>query len=169
MAEPFVGEIRIFAFGTIPSGWIPCNGQKLSIQSNQALFSLLTNTYGGDGKVDFAVPDLRGRVPIHPGGGITLGQSAGEAAHALTANETPPHNHTLYASNATGTVKVATNNVMAATGTVNSYSTTTPPNAAMATGALANAGSNVAHNNMQPYLTFSYCIATTGLYPPRPF
>ncbi|MDR6245868.1 phage tail protein [Paenibacillus hunanensis] len=167
MAEPFVGEIRIFAFGVIPRGWIACNGQILQIRENQALFSLITNMYGGDGRTTFAVPDLRGRVPVQPGGGINMGQSAGEAVHVLTTNEMPAHNHTLSASSAAGTAKIATNNVMATTGAINSYSTA-PPNAVMATTAISNTGASAAHNNMQPYLTVSYCIATTGIYPSRP-
>lgn len=168
MAEPFLGEIRIFSFATIPQGWILCNGQLLQIRNNSALFALLSNTYGGDGRTTFAVPDLRGRVPVHPGAGVTLGQSAGEAAHVLTVSEIPQHTHELSASNVAGTAKVAANNVMATTGTIPSYTTTTP-NAVMASTAISTVGQNVAHNNMQPYLALSYCIATVGIYPPRPF
>ncbi|MCL9660734.1 tail fiber protein [Paenibacillus hunanensis] len=167
MAEPFVGEIRIFAFGTIPSGWIACNGQKLPIRSNQALFALLSTTYGGDGVNDFAVPDLRGRVPLHPGTGINRGTSAGEAAHVLTTGEIPAHNHTMSVNSAGATEKPATDNFLGATGAANSYSSN-QPNIQMAQQTIGNAGAGGAHNNMQPYLTFNFCIATTGLFPPRP-
>lgn len=167
MAEPFVGEIRIFAFGTIPNGWIPCNGQILQIRSNQALFALLYTTYGGDGKTTFAVPDLRGRVPIHPAPGIAAGKSYGEEVHVLTENEMPMHYHLLNANKDNGTSKFPKDNVMAATGAKNSYAEGTP-NGVMNSASIANVGASTAHNNMQPYLTFSFCIATIGIFPPRP-
>src|SRR6266705_4262379 len=102
MAEPFLSEIKIFSFNFAPKGWALCNGQLLPINQNQALFSLLGTTYGGDGRVNFALPDLRGRVPIHDGGGFTLGQRGGEASHTLNINEMPQHIHFANASNLTG-------------------------------------------------------------------
>ncbi|WDF50048.1 tail fiber protein [Paenibacillus sp. KACC 21273] len=168
MAEPFVGEIRIFAFGTIPNGWAPCNGQKLPIRNNQALFSIITTLYGGDGVNDFALPNLQGRVPVNPGTGITLGQSSGEAAHALTANEMPNHNHTLKANKTSSNSKVAAGNFAAVTGTVNSYATGINPNQLLSPSAVSKSGGDLVHNNMQPYLTFNFCIALTGIYPSRP-
>src|SRR5512135_2949103 len=94
MSEPFLGEIRIFSFGFAPKGWALCNGQLLPINQNQALFSILGTTYGGDGRVNFALPNLGGRVPVHTGGGITQGESGGEQAHTLSISELPAHTHT---------------------------------------------------------------------------
>jgi len=169
MAEPFLGEIRIFAFGTIPNGWLPCNGQKLPIRNNQALFSIITTLYGGDGVNDFALPNLQGRVPVHPGAGVVLGKSVGEVSHMLTTNEIPQHNHKLSGSNIAATSKVATGNFVASTGTVSSYAAAgATPNAMMASNAIGTSGGGIAHNNMQPYLTFNFCIAISGIYPPKP-
>jgi microcystin-dependent protein len=168
MAEPFVGEIRIFAFGTIPNGWAPCNGQKLSVRSNQALFSIISTLYGGDGVNDFALPNLQGRVPVNPGAGVTLAQSAGEAAHVLTTNEIPLHNHTLKANQTTSNSKVAAGNFVGVAGTINSYATGVTPNQTLSPSAVSKSGGDGAHNNMQPYLTFNFCIALTGIYPPKP-
>src|SRR5262245_41931302 len=103
MSEPFLSEIRLMAFGFAPKGWAMCNGQLLPINQNQALFSLVGTTYGGDGRVTFALPDLRGRVPMHEGAGHTLGERAGEQAHTLTTNELPTHVHGLSATTATAT------------------------------------------------------------------
>ncbi|MEW4371320.1 phage tail protein [Paenibacillus kandeliae] len=168
MADPFIGEIRMFAFGTIPQGWIQCNGQLLAIASNTALFSLLSITYGGDGRTTFGVPDLRGCVPVHPSANIALGKSGGEIAHALTINEMPTHNHMLQVSDATSTSKTPKDNFLAATTTANSYAAGATSNAAMTASTISTAGAGAPHTNMQPYLTFSFCIATIGIYPPHP-
>src|SRR5215207_7643589 len=112
MAEPFLSEIRIMSFVFAPKGWALCNGQLLPINQNQALFSLLGTTYGGDGRVNFALPDLRGRVPIHVGDGHTLGERAGEQAHTLTLSELPTHSHAAMASATSGTQNIPANNMV---------------------------------------------------------
>jgi microcystin-dependent protein len=164
VAEPFLGEIRLFPIGYAPRGWLECSGQTLPISTNQALFSLLGTTYGGDGRTTFKLPDLRGRVPIHPGQGITMGQAAGEEAHSLTQNEIPLHTHQVFASSAAATTADPTNAVWAdASG---SYGTETPM-VAMNPASISSAGANQPHSNMQPYLTLRFCIATSGIYPSR--
>src|SRR5215475_10467344 len=115
MAEPFLSEIRIFSFIFAPKGWAMCNGQLLPINQNQALFSLLGTTFGGDGRVNFGLPDLRSRVPIHVGSGHTLGERGGEPAHTLSISELPTHTHVLSASSASGGAQVPVGNVLAAT------------------------------------------------------
>ncbi|MFD1990611.1 phage tail protein [Paenibacillus nicotianae] len=171
--EPFLGELRIFPYGFIPKGWLACNGQILSINQNAALASLLGQTYGGDGKTTFGLPNLQGQVPLGTGMAAstktyTLGQKAGEANHSLTINEMPQHNHNVNASSATASSKTPTNNAWSAPAP-NTYKpsagatpVTLPPNA------LSDAGTGTGHNNMQPFLALTICIATTGLYPPRP-
>jgi microcystin-dependent protein len=167
MAEPYIGEVRFFAFPTVPRNWATCDGQLLAINQNQALFSILGTTYGGDGKTTFALPNLQGRVPVHWGqsptaGPVTLGQSAGEAAHTLVPAEMPQHIHPL-TCNDTPTAKTPAGNVWS--GFNNLYNTT--PNTVMAPTALATAGGSQPHSNMQPYLVGSYCIALTGIFPTR--
>src|SRR6266545_5498141 len=110
MPDPFLSELKIMSFSYAPRGWAQCNGQLLPINQNQALFSLLGTTYGGDGRTTFALPDLRGRVPIHEGGGHTLGERAGEESHTLTLAELPTHQHALMASNTTGDAPVPFSN-----------------------------------------------------------
>src|SRR5262245_40855584 len=112
MAEPFLSEIRMFSFSFAPRGWALCNGQLLPINQNQALFSLLGTTYGGDGRVNFALPDLRARVPVHVGNGHTLGERGGEQAHTLLMAEMPAHSHVAQASAAAGTQNVPASNMM---------------------------------------------------------
>ncbi|WP_322907880.1 phage tail protein [Paenibacillus campi] len=167
MGDYFLGEIRLFPYGVIPKGWLACNGQLLDIRSNAALFSLLVTTYGGDGRNNFALPDLRGRVPIHLSTTITGGAKGGQANHVLTVNEMPAHSHTLNVSQDSASESFAGSNVLAKTDGIHSYASTAP-NAQMASTAIGTAGANVAHNNMQPYLTLNFCISTTGIYPQRP-
>jgi microcystin-dependent protein len=164
MAEPFLAELRIMSFVFPPKGWAPCNGQLLPINQNQALFALLGTTYGGDGRVNFALPDLRGRVPIHMQGNThILGERAGETAHTLTTAELPTHTHAVGASttstggndNATNRFLGSANNVYAAP------SNLTPMNPATIT----NVGGSQAHLNQQPFLTLSFCIALQGIFP----
>ncbi|MEC1179520.1 tail fiber protein [Metasolibacillus meyeri] len=165
MAEPFLGEIRLFAFNRIPKGWLPCNGQLLSVNSNQALYSLIGATYGGDGRTTFALPNLQGRVPVHQGAGINYGTAGGEATHTLTVNEMPQHTHTAYADTANATQASPQNNTW---GTVSDESIYAQSgNVTMNVAALSSAGQSAAHNNMQPYLALSFCIATSGIYPSR--
>lgn len=165
MAEPFLAEIRLFGFGIVPQGWLPCDGQILAINQNQALFSLLGTTYGGNGQTTFALPDLRGRVPVGLGNGVTLGQFAGEENHTLTAAEMPAHVHMAMGSSATGAQSNPTGNAWA-TVTDNPFSTQTP-NATLNPAAIGMAGESTGHSNMQPYLTLQYCIATQGIFPSR--
>ncbi len=165
MAEPFLSEIRIMSFSFPPRGWALCNGQLMPINQNQALFSLLGTTFGGDGRVNFALPDLRGRTPIHVGGGHTLGERGGEQAHTLNVNELPNHAHLLQATSKPGDAApiVPSGNLLAQS-RLPLYG---PPNdpVAMAPTTVANSGGSQAHPNMQPYLTLSFCIALQGVFP----
>lgn len=169
MAEPFLSEIRLMSFNFPPKGWAYCNGQFLPINQNQGLFSLLGTTFGGNGQTTFALPDLRGRVPIHVGNGYFLGQQGGEAAHTLSISEIPTHVHMLQASNANGN---AVNPNFGGTGYVlasepgNPYSPSFTPSAvALNAGTVMNNGGSQAHLNMQPFLALSYCIALQGIFP----
>lgn len=165
MAEPFLSEIRIMSFGFAPQGWALCNGQLLPINENQALFSLLGTTFGGDGRVNFALPDLRGQTPIHDGDGHVLGERGGEMAHTLSIAETPAHQHTVQAqSSATGGSASPVNNYLG--GGSNVY--LPPAGAAQTTlrpDAVTNTGGSQAHLNAQPFLTLNFCIALQGIFP----
>lgn len=162
MAEPFLSEIRIMSFVFAPKGWALCNGQLLPINQNQALFSLLGTTFGGDGRVNFALPDLRGRTPIHVGSGHTLGERGGEQAHTLSISELPTHTHVANATSATGNTNIPTNNVLGAAN--NLY--TGPTNlTSLLPSTVTNTGGSQAHLNMQPFLTLSFCIALQGIFP----
>ena len=164
MAEPFLSEIRLMSFQFAPKGWALCNGQLLPINQNQALFSLLGTTFGGDGRVNFALPDLRARVPIHVGNGHALGERGGEQAHTLSIAELPQHTHLAQVSSANGDAFVPTNNILAKVEGVDIYQT--PANlVAMSPSSIANAGGSQAHLNMQPFLTLSFCIALQGIFP----
>ena len=166
MAEPFLSEIRLFSFVFPPKGWALCNGQLLPINQNQGLFSLLGTTYGGDGRVNFALPDLRDRVPIHSnrfGGGHTLGERAGEQAHTLTAAELPQHQHPLRASSATGNSPVPTANLPAANASALYHPAADLT--ALDPASVTTVGNGQAHLNMQPFLTLSFCIALQGIFP----
>lgn len=162
MAEPFLSEIRIMSFVFAPKGWALCNGQLLPINQNQALFSLLGTTFGGDGRVNFALPDLRGRTPIHVGSGHSLGERGGEQAHTLSISELPEHVHVAQGTNAAG-AQAATNNVLGGTG-ANSYGPAANLTA-MAAGMVTNTGGSQAHLNMQPFLTLTFSIALQGIFP----
>src|SRR5882724_2541867 len=145
MSEPFLSEIRIMSFNFPPKGWALCNGQLLPINQNQALFSLLGTTFGGDGRVNFALPDLRGRTPIHVGGGHTLGERGGEEAHTLSIAEIPTHQHVAQASTQNGSTQFSTNNILAAA--LNLYAT--PANlTSLNPTTIANTGGSQAHLNM---------------------
>jgi microcystin-dependent protein len=164
MAEPFLSEIRIMSFGFTPKGWALCNGQLLPINQNQALFSLLGTTFGGDGRVNFGLPNLQGKVPIHVGQGHTLGETGGEQAHTLSISEVPTHVHAANAVNATA----ATNNpspavLMAQSTSAQLYGSGNP--VGMASNAVTNAGGSQAHLNMQPFLTLNFSIALQGIFP----
>lgn len=167
MAEPFLSEIRIMSFGFAPKGWALCNGQLLPINQNQALFSLLGTTFGGDGRVNFALPDLRARVPIHVGSGHTLGERGGEQAHTLSIAEIPTHTHVANGNSTLATVADPTSALLAQTSTAlgTPYSTTASNLVALHSGSVANTGGSQAHLNMQPFLTLSFCIALQGIFP----
>jgi microcystin-dependent protein len=163
VAEPFLSEIRIMSFEFAPKGWALCNGQLLPINQNQALFSLLGTTYGGDGRVNFALPDLRARVPIHVGNGHTLGERGGAPAHTLTLNELPIHTHAVLASTASsGGVDNLSNDYLGSANNV--YSAPTNLTAINA-GTVAPTGGSQPHVNTQPYLGLSFCIALQGIFP----
>lgn len=168
MAEPFLSEIRIMSFEFAPKGWALCNGQLLPINQNQALFSLLGTTFGGDGRVNFALPDLRARTPIHVGSGHTLGERGGEQAHTLSITELPEHTHVLQGSNSAGN---SVNPRPSGVGNVlaqdpgNAYTSAVSNLTALAPGSIANVGGSQAHLNMQPFLTLSFCIALQGIFP----
>lgn len=174
MSEQYVGEIRLFAFSRIPASWVACNGQLLSIGTYDTLYTLIGTTYGGDGVNTFAVPDLRGRVPISQGNGPSLsprvlGQQAGEESHTLLEQEMPSHSHGLLSSTNVGTtatpgptVHLATSNTAANTlyasqANIPSYDLMIP--------SVTPSGNGLAHNNMMPTLTGNYCIAAFGIYP----
>ncbi len=163
MAEPFLSEIRMMSFVFAPKGWALCNGQLLPINQNQALFSLLGTTFGGDGRVNFALPDLRGRTPIHVGSGHTLGERGGEQAHTLSIAELPTHTHVVNVSNnATGGNAVPTGRYLGGGNNVyHQPASLVSMNAASVT----NTGGSQAHLNMQPFLTISFCIALQGIFP----
>ena len=163
MAQPYLSEIRIFSFSYAPIGWAQCNGQFLPINQNQALFSLLGTTYGGNGQTNFALPELRGRVPMHVGGGHTLGQKAGEEFHTLNTGELPAHTHQAIASANGPTVTAPTNNFWSSKTGFTSYGKSA--DMPMSPTAIGNTGGSQPHENRSPYLTLNYCIALQGIFP----
>jgi microcystin-dependent protein len=164
MAEPFLSEIRIMSFVFAPKGWALCNGQLLPINQNQALFSLLGTTFGGDGRVNFALPDLRGRTPIHVGSGHTLGERGGEEAHTLNLSELPAHTHVLSATSANASQPIPSGALLSRMAPANPY-IAAQNLGAMAAGSVANVGGSQAHLNMQPFLVLSFAIALQGIFP----
>ena len=166
MAEPFLSEIRLMSFAFAPRGWAQCNGQLLPINQNQALFSLLGTTFGGDGRVNFALPDLRGRTPIHVGSSHTLGERGGEQAHTLSMAEMPAHTHDWRASSTPS----STTDMPSATALLgksagdNAWGPASNL-AAMSPAMIQNTGASQAHLNMQPFLTINFCIALQGIFP----
>jgi microcystin-dependent protein len=164
MAEPFLSEIRIMSFNFAPKGWALCNGQLLPINQNQALFSLLGTTYGGDGRVNFGLPDLQGRAPIHMGSGHSLGERGGEQAHTLSISEIPTHTHALNATSVNGDVLIASGNQLAGSPS-QLYQAPDANLTAMNPGSVTNIGGSQAHLNMQPFLILNFCIALQGIFP----
>lgn len=163
MAEPFLSEIRLMSFTFAPKGWAQCNGQLLPINQNQGLFSLLGTTFGGDGRVNFALPDLRGRVPIHVGSGHVLGESGGAHSHTLSVAELPEHVHAVNAaSKATGGSASPSGNVL---GGGNNVYGRTGGDTTLHPGTVQNVGGSQPHLNDQPFLTINFCIALQGIFP----
>lgn len=174
MADPFVAEIRVFGFNFAPSGWAQCNGQLLPISQNTALFSLLGTTYGGNGQSNFALPNLQGQAPMHPGQGpglslYDLGEQIGTESVTLLATEIPGHTHGLKATVARGTTTSPSGAALSVgPPTAPLYAPASVANGTMhASEVSAPAGSGQPHNNMQPYLTLNFCIALQGVFPPR--
>lgn len=172
MADPFVAEIRIFPFNFAPKGWAFCDGQLLPLSQNTALFSLLGTTYGGDGKSNFALPDLQGRAPVHPGQGPglslrDLGETGGTTTVSLLESEMPAHSHSLQASPDPGDLQSPSPSRVPARSHPGFAYLQAAPNADLAPESLAPAGGDMPHNNMMPYLTLYFCIALQGVYPPR--
>ena len=165
MSEPFIGQIQTFGFNFAPRGWALCNGATMNISQYTALFSLLGTTYGGDGRTSFALPDLRGRTPLHKGDTHQLGQKGGAETVTLTAAQIPAHTHTMKASSSDGSSRGMIGKVLA------SGKMYRDPEAANTTtlrsGTITNAGGGQAHDNMQPYTTLSFAIALQGLFPSR--
>ncbi len=174
MADPFVAEIRIFAFNFAPTGWAFCNGQLLPISQNTALFSLLGTFYGGDGKSTFALPNLQGSVPMHQGQGQGLsqrfvGEQSGTPFVTLLQSEMPFHTHFVQASNQQADVQEPTPDTVLGrpVGAV-PYVPGSPPQVLMHAQSISIAGSSLPHNNLMPYLVINFCIALQGVYPQRP-
>lgn len=162
MAEPFLAEIRMMSFGFPPRGWALCDGQLLPINQNQALFSLLGTTFGGDGRVNFALPDLRGRTPLHVGSSHTLGERGGEQAHTLSLSELPTHTHVANGTSANADNNDPSNRLLALSNNV--YHTATSLTS-INPGTVTNVGGSQAHLNMQPFLTVNFSIALQGIFP----
>lgn len=171
MSEPFLAEVRIVGFNFAPRGWAFCDGQILPINQNQSLYSLLGTTYGGDGRTSFALPDLRGRTPIHVGrsnGGEshTLGSKAGEETHTLSAAEMPAHDHVMKSTNDQSD-QVAPAGMLLASSAPNEFYSTASQLVNLVSGTVSNTGGGQAHENMMPYITLNFCIALQGLFPSR--
>ena len=166
MAEPFLSEIRIMSFDFPPKGWAYCNGQHLPINQNQALFALLWTTYGGNGQTTFALPNLQAKVPVHFSDGFNLGQTGGENAHTVSANEMPAHNHHVAGSSAaTGGVTSPAGNFVGSAN--NAHHPPTGSLTTMRPGTITNVGGSQPHENRQPYLALNFCIALQGIFPSR--
>ena len=165
MSEPFLGQISVFSFSFAPKGWALCNGQLLPINQNQALFALMGTMYGGNGQTNFALPNLRGRAPVHMGSGIHQGQASGAVAEVLSANQMPTHTHRVSASDATADRTTPVGNVWARPA-ANAYGE--PVSAVpMRSDLVTQVGGSQPHNNMQPYTVLSFCVALQGIFPSR--
>jgi len=162
MAEPFLGELRIVSFNFAPKGWALCNGQFLPINQNQALFSLLGTTYGGNGQTTFALPDLRGRAAFHLGDGLTQGQAGGATAHTLSSQEMPQHIHFANAATSDGDVPTASGNML---GAFNNGYGTAASLTSLLPASVSNVGGSQPHENMSPFLVLNYVIALQGIFP----
>jgi microcystin-dependent protein len=164
MAQPYVGEIRMFAGNFAPAGWMFCEGQLLPISENETLFNLIGTTYGGDGQSTFALPDLRGRLPVHMGNGLILAETGGAEEITLTVNQIPAHSHPLLASSASGTVVTPVNNLLAESVSINPY-IQDQANSNMNPAAVSAVGGSQPHTNFQPYLCIDFIISLFGIFP----
>jgi len=164
MAQPYVGEIRMFAGNFSPAGWMFCEGQLLPISENETLFQLIGTTYGGDGQSTFALPDLRGRLPIHQGNGFILAETGGAEEITLTVNQIPAHSHPFLASTAIANQSAPTNNVVAQSSAADLYIEDTP-DVNMAAQAIGSVGGSQPHTNFQPYLCINFIISLFGIFP----
>jgi len=162
MSTPFIGEMRIVAFNFAPKGWALCNGQSMTIAQNKPLFSIFGTTYGGDGTLNFNLPDLQGRTPIHVGNGYTTGNAGGEVAHTLAAGELPTHNHLINATNVAGTSPSPSLTYFANS---NVQPFRTDSGTTMSPDSIVGVGSSQAHNNMQPFLVVNIIVALVGIFP----
>src|SRR5689334_22642566 len=163
MSEPFLGEIKIVSFNFPPRGWAFCNGQLLPINQNQALFSILGTTYGGDGRTTFALPNLQGDTPLHVGNGFALGERGGEEAHTLTTSEIAQHTHPAVGSSNTADQSSPANNYWAVSGTYTIYAGSA--NESMAPQTVTSVGGSQPHQNLSPYLVLNFVIALVGIFP----
>jgi microcystin-dependent protein len=165
MGVPYLGEIKIISHNVVPQGWALCNGQLLPINQNQPLFSLIGTMYGGNGQTNFALPDLRGRTPLHFGGQFSLAQSGGQTAHTLTLSELPTHTHFAQGNNATATESDPAGHFWS-NGGDNVYASGAP-NALLRAGTVTNVGGSQPHENMSPFLVLNFIIALQGSFPPH--
>src|SRR4051812_28227013 len=166
MAQPYVGEIRMFAGNFAPAGWMFCEGQLLPISENETLFQLFGTTYGGDGQSTFALPDLRGRLPVHQGNGFTLAETGGVESVTLTVQQIAAHGHSFVVNSGTGTNSNPGGNLLdQTTGTIFMYLDGQGPDGLMAAGMISPAGGSQPHSNMQPYLCVSFIISLFGIFP----
>jgi microcystin-dependent protein len=164
VAQPYVGEIRIFAGNFAPAGWMFCDGQLLPISENETLFNLIGTTYGGDGENTFGLPDLRGRLPLHQGNGFALAQAGGVETVTLQTQQIPTHNHPMMASTAAGTQNAPSKSVTAASPSVLLYVGDVTDNN-LAASAVSPTGGSQPHNNFQPYLCVNFIISLFGIFP----
>ena len=164
MAQPYVGEIRMFAGNFAPAGWMFCEGQLLPISENETLFQLIGTTYGGDGQSTFALPDLRGRIPIHQGNGFILAETGGAEEITLTVSQTPAHSHPLLASTSSGTVNQASGKLLAQSPSVSLY-VEADTDGNLSPNTVSSVGGSQPHTNFQPYLCVDFIISLFGIFP----
>ncbi|HQR34774.1 MAG TPA: tail fiber protein [Blastocatellia bacterium] len=165
MAQPYVGEIRMFAGNFAPAGWMFCEGQLIPISENETLFNLIGTTYGGDGQETFALPDLRGRIPVHQGSGFVLAETGGVEEVTLTVSQIPAHSHPAIATTSIAADTKASNNLLAQSSTFDPYNVSNPPTSPMAAQSISSVGGSQPHNNFQPYLCVDFIISLFGIFP----